>query len=159
MRALLFAIAMMAALLGAQARAQNPPAVVTENPAGYAQGFADTMTLSGIRSLRETYVILYGPFGGTLPTNIESTLLVYERAIGSATAQISRVIEDITLGEATRTIYIYHYFGNNLWLFTRLDFYFMGDGRWALGSLAFADQWASIVSATTPSFRATPTRR
>lgn len=159
MRALLFAIAMMAALLGAQARAQNPPAVVTDNPARYAQGFADAMALSGIRSLRETYVILYGPFGGALPTNIESTLLVYERAIGSATAQISRVIEDVTLGEATRTIYIYHYFGDNLWLFTRLDFYFLGDARWALGSLAFADQWASIVSATTPGFRAAPTRR
>lgn len=159
MRRMMFAVAMVMALFGARAHAQNPPAVVTENPASYTQGFADAMALQGIRSLRETYVTLYTPFGGVVPTNIESTLMVYERAIGSGTAQISRIVEDVTLGEALRIIYAYHYFGNNLWLFTRLEFYFLGDGRWALGSLAFADQWDAIASPTTPSFRAAPARR
>jgi hypothetical protein len=73
---------------------------------------------------------------------------------------VSRVIDDVVLSDMVRSIYLYHYFGENNWVYTRLDFGGIGDGRWALTGVCFADRWSNIVVATTPGFRpAGPTRR
>lgn len=150
---LIFA-AMMVAALGS-ARAQTT--AVTENPAAYAQGIADAMALSGVRPLRQLYEeMLSSP---TLPADLESGLMVYERAIGQKAAEVSRVIEDIVLSDVLRVIYLYHYFGDNSWVYTRLEFHAVGDGRWAVARVSFADQWSNVVLTTTPSFRPGPPRR
>lgn len=138
------------AMMATPARADDPP-VVTTNPALYAQTFADSMAMSGVRPIRDVFQAL---MGGPLPPDVEPGLITYERAITQMPARVSRVIEDVTLaGDVTRMIYLYHYFGDNSWIFTRLEFVFLGDGRWALNRVAFADRWAAIVVATTPGFQ------
>jgi hypothetical protein len=160
MRAVLYALAAFAAMTLAPFRADAAPDVVTDNPAAYAAAMADAMVLTGMRPLREAFRELLAPNGEALPANIETTLLTYERAVGQSTAHVSRVIEDVVLADTVRSIYLYHYFGGNNWVFTRLDFSAIGEGRWALTGLTFADRWSNIVLATTPGFRpAAPGRR
>lgn len=149
MRILLFVLT-ASVFFVTSARAADPP-VVTDDPALYAQTFADSMALSGVSPIRDVFEVLVGD---PLPPDVEPGLLVYERAITQLPARVSRIIEDVTLGgDGTRMIYLYHYFGDTTWIFTRLEFVFVGDGRWALSRVAFADRWASVVVATTPGFQ------
>jgi hypothetical protein len=152
------ALALVAVLFCAAPRA-SAATVVTDNPALYAQGLADGMALTGMRALREAYRDLVGDESGAVPANIESSLLVYERAIGSRTAIVSRVVDDVVLSNTLRTIYIYHYFGESAWVFTRIDFHSIGEGRWAVAALSFADQWRNVAIQTTPGFRLSPPSR
>lgn len=143
-------LAVFFAVLTAPARADDPP-VVTSNPTVYAQTFADSMALAGVRPIREAFEALVG---GPVPQESEAGLVTYEQAITALPARVSRVIEDVSLGGGTvRMIYLYHYFGDNTWIFTRLEFVSIGDGRWSLNRLAFADRWANVVVATTPGFQ------
>jgi hypothetical protein len=138
-----------AALLASPARADDPP-IVTTDPAQYAQTFADSMAIAGVRPIREAFETL---LGGPVAQESEAGLVTYERAITQLPARVSRVVEDVTLSGTVRTIYLYHYYGDNSWIFTRLEFIFIGEGRWTLNRLAFADRWANVVVATTPGFQ------
>ena len=142
-------------VFAAPARAQTT--VITTDPRGYAQGLMDAMTLGGMRPLREAYTDMFN--GAQLSANIETTLLVYERAIGQNSAHVARIADDVVLSDVLRVIYLYHYFGENSWVYTRLTFHAVGDGRWAMAQLSFADQWATIVVATSPGFRPAETPR
>lgn len=152
------ALALAAAFLCVASQAKAAP-VTTDNPAAHAQGLADGMALTGIRALREAYRELLGGETGTVPANVETSLLVYERAIGSRTAIVSRIVEDVTLSGTLRMIYIYHYYGENVWVYTRIDFHSMGEGRWVVAALSFADQWTNVAILTTPGFRPSPPAR
>jgi len=108
------------------------------------------MALAGVRPIREAFEALVG---GTIPADAEAGIVTYEQAITQLPARVSRVIEDVTLADSVRIIYLYHYYGDNSWIFTRLEFISIGDGRWAFNRLAFADRWATVVVATTPGFQ------
>jgi hypothetical protein len=80
--------------------------------------------------------------------------LVYERGIPTNQAVIAKIEEDITLSDTYRQIFLYHYWGRNYWLHTRVDFVrISGDGEWAVSYIGFASEWAGLASTTTPGFR------
>jgi len=149
MRSFLFALAALGLLLApSTATAQSPP-VTMANPSQYAADVANLMSRRGVAPLREIYNLM---FGATLPANIEAALIAYERAIDGNTAVIGRVVETTTLADSFRSIYMYHYFGNNAWIFTRLDFVRISETEWALSTTAFSSEWSGVVSTTTPGF-------
>lgn len=129
--------------------ADDPP-IVTTDPTQYAQTFADSMALAGVRPIREAFEDLVG---GPVPQESEAGLLTYERAITQLPARVSRVVEDVTLSDTVRMVYLYHYYGDTAWIFTRLEFVAIGNGRWSLNRVAFADRWANVAVATTPGFQ------
>lgn len=149
-RAFLFLVA-AAAFFGASsaACAQRPP-IVTEDPGEYAQVFADAMTLSGVAPIRQAFSTIVGGAGGSIPADAEAALIVFERANLETPATVSRVVDDLTAGGAYRVIYLYHYFGGNAWVFTRLEFARISETGWAMSRLAFADSWAGVAIAATP---------
>jgi hypothetical protein len=160
-RIVLGALLAFAALLGVcgRASAETPP-IVTDDPAEYAQVFADSMAVSGIRPVRQAFEAMLAPSGGALPADAEAALIVYERANLHTPALVSRVIDDVVLGDAFRVIYLYHYFGGNGWVFTRLDFVRIGQREWALSRLAFGDRWSTVALTPSPGFTPVePSRR
>ena len=154
MRKLIAAAAFACAALSASLAAARP--IVTADPARYVGELADNMAVGGVAPLRAMYVEMYR--GAALPTNIEAALLTYERAITERRAVLGRVIEDVALSDTYRAIYTYHYYGENLWLFTRVDFVRIGE-EWALSAAAFGSDWSAVAMTTTPSFRAAAPRR
>ena len=149
-------IAALAALICAatSARAQDA-AFTTTDPAVYAQAFSDAMTLSGVRPIRETFTRMLAG-GGTLTADLEAALQPYEAANLQTPARIARVIDDVMLSDVLRTVYLYHYFGGNGWIFTRLEFVRISETEWSLSRLAFSDRWAAVALSTTPGFRPSP---
>src|SRR5262245_28848960 len=153
-----FVFALLGLMLMAAPSAADEPPIVVRDPGQYAQTFADSMALAGVRPLRDAFTTLIAP--AALPPEGESSLRIYETSITQLPARVSRVIEDVVLGDALRTIYLYHYYNDNAWIFTRLDFVRIGEDQWALTRLAFSDRWANVVLTTTPGFRPpTPPRR
>ena len=138
-------------MFAAAPRAAAEPPIVMRDPGQYAQTFADSMALAGVRPLRDAFTTLVAP--NAPPPELESALRVYETAITQLPARVSRVVEDLVLGDALRTIYLYHYYNDNSWIFTRLDFVRIGEDRWALHRISFSDRWANVVLTTTPGFR------
>lgn len=140
----------------APARAEEPP-LTTADPGAYAQSFSDAMTLAGVRPIRDAFVAMIGQ---QLPADVEQGLRVYETAGLTLPAGVARVIDDISAGDAYRVIYLYHYFGGNAWVFTRIEFARIDERRWAVSRVAFADRWSGVVLSTTPAFApSTPARR
>jgi hypothetical protein len=81
-------------------------------------------------------------------------LLAYERGLPSQQAVVSRVTDDVSLSDTFRSIYLYHYYGDNFWVHTRLDFVRVSqDGEWALAFAGFSSEWSGVALATTPGFR------
>ena len=76
--------------------------------------------------------------------------MTYERSLTSPRAALSRVTEDVTLSDTLRSIYLYHYYGENIWVHTRIDFVRISDdGEWAVAALSFGGDW-SIVAQKRP---------
>lgn len=127
------------------------PPIVMRDPAAYAQTFADSMALSGVLPIRETFAQLIGA-EATVSGDVEASLRVYEHPEMIKPARVSRVIEDVALADTFRVIYLYHYYGGNFWIFTRLEFVRVSPTEWTLSRLAFADRWPNIVLTTSPGF-------
>jgi hypothetical protein len=155
----LFVLSLVGFIWLAGSSAAGPLPVITRDPAQYAQTFADSMALAGVRPIRDAFETLAAP--NEIPAEAASGLVTYERAITRLPAQVSRVIEDVELGGAVRTIYLYHYYGESTFIFTRLEFVRVSQDEWGLTRIAFADRWAGIVLATTPGFHSSsdPTGR
>jgi len=145
---ILFCLAALFALQAADAFAQP---IVTRDPRAYMETLADAMGVSGMAPLRSLYVEINR--GAPLNTNVEAALLSYERGLPSQQAAIARVAEDVMLADTLRSIYLYHYFGENYWVFTRVDFVRIADADWAVAYVAFSSEWNSITISTTPGFR------
>lgn len=146
---ILAVIVALTSLQSAFAQPTDDPPIVVRDPASFVATLAFQMDSQGAEPLRATFLQL---FGGSLGPQFEAQLVVYERAIGTRRAIVSRRIEDVTLSDAVRSIYHYHYYGQNLWIFTRVDFVRIDNERWAVSSLAFNSDWATIYSPSTPSF-------
>lgn len=125
--------------------------VVMSDPGRYASDLSSTMSVAGIAPLRAMYSQMYS--GAALPSNIEAALLTYERGVTSNRALESRVIEDVSVGDAYRAIFLYHYYGSNAWIFIRLDFVRISPDEWTLSAASFGSEWTTVAIATTPSFR------
>lgn len=156
MKRLIALAAFAVAALSAPIASAQP--VVTPDPARFVGELSNNMAVGGVAPLRALYVEMYR--SAALPTNIEAALLTYERAIAQPRAVIGRVIDDVTLSDSYRAIYTYHYYGENYWLFTRIDFVRIGD-EWALSAAAFGSEWSTVALSTTPGFRsgASPSSR
>lgn len=140
----------VAGLWGPVASAQP---IVTPDPARYASELSNNMAVGGVAPLRE----LFGEMqrGAALPPDVEAALLPYERAVTQRRAVIGHVIDDVMLSDVYRALYLYHYYGENFWLFTRLDFVRIGD-EWALSGAAFGSDWSKVALISTPGFRSVP---
>lgn len=154
MRALLLTLVLLgAAIAPGAALAQSPP-ITTENPGQFTRDVSALMSRTGVGALRDIYVRLFA--SSALPANVEGALVTYERAIGGQSAVLGRVVEDTTLANTFRSVYTYHYYGSNAWLFTRFDFVKISDSEWALSAVAFSSEWSSVAVQTTPSFTPSP---
>ena len=131
------------------AHAQSPP-ITTENPAQYMRDVTALMSRTGISALRDVYVTMFQ--SSALPANVEGALVTYERVVGGNQAVLARVVEDTQLGDTFRSIYTYHYFGNNGWLFTRFDFVRISETEWAVSAVVFSSEWSNVAILTTPGF-------
>jgi hypothetical protein len=150
MRVALTIIALALLHLAVPAASAQP--VVTNNPRAYMETLSNAMGVSGMTPLRSVYEEVGN--GAPLNPTVEAALLVYERGLPSTQAVVSRVSEDIMLSDTLRSIYLYHYYGENYWVHTRVDFVrISGDGMWAVAYVGFASEWNSIVINATPGFR------
>jgi hypothetical protein len=131
-----------------QARAE-PPAIVVANPGEYARSFTERMS-GGIVALREEYQAVLR--SATVPPQVDAALTPYERIASGRRALVARVVEDMVLADSIRTIYGYYYYGDNAWLFVRMDFVRTGDSAWAVSGLTFHSEWAGVVTPSTPGF-------
>lgn len=147
---ILFALAAVAVWLLASTASAQP--IVTPDPGRYATELSNNMSVGGIAPLRALYVDMFD--ARSLPTNIEAALITYERAITNNRAVVARVVEDISLEDTYRSVYLYHYFGSTNWMFTRLDFVRIDpSGDWALSSATFGSEWSSVAMSATSGFR------
>jgi len=136
------------AIAAASASLASAQPIVTADPGRYAAELSNNMAVGGIAPLRALFTEMY-PTG--LPTNVEAALITFERAITVRRAIEARVIEDVTLADSFRTIYLYHYYGSTYWVFTRVDFVRIGD-EWALSGASFGSDWTMVAMVTTPDF-------
>lgn len=152
MRIVFALLAAFAFLAGGPASAQiaGPP-VTTTDPGAYARAFSDSMALTGGRQLRDIFTTMLGP-SGAMPSEVDQSIRVYENDEMERPARVARVLDDVVASDAYRVIYLYHYFGGNYFLFTRLEFTRISTSEWALSRIAFADRWSGVVLATTPGF-------
>ncbi|MBX9746365.1 MAG: hypothetical protein K2X34_05660 [Hyphomonadaceae bacterium] len=150
MRILLaFAAILLAHFAAPEASAQP---IVTRDPRAYMETLADAMGVSGMAPLRSLYVELSN--NAPLSTTVEASLLAYERGIPTTRAFVAKIEEDLTLSDTYRQIYLYHYWGQNYWLHTRVDFVrISNDGEWAISYVGFASEWSTLASGVTPGFR------
>lgn len=149
MRHIFGLLAFVATLLIAPAATAQP--VVVADPLRYATELSNNMAVGGFAPLRQVYVQFAE--GAALATNVEAALLSYERVITSPRAVEARIVEDVSLSDTYRAIFLYHYYGSTTWVFTRLDFVNLGGGEWRLVAATFGSQWSNVAIATTPSFR------
>lgn len=150
MRALLAVVVILMALVSATPASAQ--AITTRDPRAYMETLANTMGVSGMAPLRSIYGEINN--GAALSTTVEAALLAYERGIPTTRAVIAKVEEDVMLSDTYRQIYLYHYWGQNYWLHTRIDFVrISADGEWAMSYVAFSSEWGNLTSATTPGFR------
>ncbi|HYD86954.1 MAG TPA: hypothetical protein VEA80_05740 [Vitreimonas sp.] len=124
--------------------------VVVADPARHVTELSNNMSVAGVAPLRALYSQMYS--GAALPSNVEAALLTYERAITSPRALESRIIEDITLSDAYRAIFLYHYYGSNAWIFIRLDFVRIGPEEWTVSAATFGSEWTRVAIPVTPGF-------
>ncbi|MEZ5956746.1 MAG: hypothetical protein R3C27_05975 [Hyphomonadaceae bacterium] len=125
--------------------------IALRDPRAYAETLADTMGVSGMAPLRSLYVEV-SP-NGAVSAAVEAALLAYERGLPTTRAVIAKVEEDVTLSDTYRQIYLYHYWGQNYWLHTRVDFVRISDTEWAVSYVGFASDWAVLAPPVTPGFR------
>jgi hypothetical protein len=149
MRAILAVIALAFVVLAPSGVSAQP--IVTSDPGRYAAELSNNMAVGGVGPLRGLYVSMFP--GASLPTNIEATLLTYERAITSPRAMEAGIVEDVSLSNRYRSVYLCHYYGTNLWVFTRVDFVRISPTEWALTAAAFGSEWSSVAQVMTPSFQ------
>jgi hypothetical protein len=152
MRVLLAILASVFVLAVARPAAAQP--IVTDDPREYMETLRDAMGVSGMGPLRSLYQQLAGSAG--INPQIEAALMVYERNMSSPRAAVARVTEDITLGDTLRTVYLYHYWGDNLWVHTRLDFVRISPTEWAVAYIGFGSEWHTIAQPMSPGFRPSP---
>lgn len=145
---LALAVILLAYVAAPLASAQS---VVVRDPRAYADTLADAMGVSGMAPLRALYQEV-SP-SGTVSATVEAALLAYERGLPSTRAPIAKVQEDVTLSDTYRQIYLYHYWGQNYWLHTRLDFVRISDTEWSVSYVAFGSEWGGLASPVTPGFR------
>jgi hypothetical protein len=142
MRKFFSAIAVLVAALAAPAVAQQAngaTAVVTmADPAAYAQQIANRMNTDGVSALRPALTELYAnsihvPVANAqLPPQWEAQFTTLQTLIAGRHAAITQKLSDVVLADTLRSIYYYHYYGDNVWVFTRFDFVRVGNGRWAV---------------------------
>lgn len=153
MRSFVVAISALFIWMPTCALAQLPP-IVTPNPVAYVEDVSTVMSRTGVRPLRDIYMQIYT---GSLPANVEGSLVTYERAIGDKQSILSRVVEVTSLADTFTSVYTYNYYGANAWIFTRFDFVRISDSEWALSAVAFSSEWSYVAVQTTPGF-ASPRR-
>jgi hypothetical protein len=153
----LFAAVLLWPAARAEAQLVDPP-IVMRDPGVYAQVFADSMAISGIQPIRDAFQAMLGA-ETPLAAELEASLHVYEHPDMIKPAVVSRVLDDVSAADTYRVIYLYHYYGGNFWVFTRLEFVRISMTEWALQRMAFADQWKNVVLTTTPGFGAPPQSR
>lgn len=154
MRALFAAISaliLMFASPDAVAQQNGATAIISmSDPDAYARQLADRMTSEGVEALRAPLTELYAyqvhvPVASAqLPPQWQAQFTTMQTVIAGRRASVSREISDVTLADTLRSIHYYHYFGDNVWIFTRLDFVRVANGRWALSYLLWGGD-ASVV--------------
>lgn len=139
--------------------AQNT--ITTDDPATYSQQLADRVTTDGVAALRPALAQIYSiqvqvPNGSVqLPPQVEAQFTTMQGLIAGRHAVVAQKLDDITLANTLRSIYYYHYFGGNLWVFTRFDFARIADGQWALSYMLWSGDQNSIGISPTLSYRPT----
>lgn len=128
--------------------------VRTADPRLFVSDISDRMSRTGMAPLRRAYEQLFN--SNALPTDIESALLAFEREIGEHPAEVHRVVEDVVLADTLRSIYTYHYYGRQAWLFVRYDFVRVGNSDWAVSAISMSSQWGYVSRTTTPGFQSVP---
>jgi hypothetical protein len=149
-RHFLFVVALALTAFAGSVDAHAEAPIVTDNPRTFANDLAGRMQ-QGVGALRETYAVLFA--GAALAPQLDAALIVYERGAAGKSATVHAIADDVALSNVFRSIYLYHYYGENMWMFTRVDFARIADNQWAVTSLSFSSEWSQVVSTTTPGFR------
>lgn len=150
MRAIIALLAAIgAALLAPAAFAQNPEAslIPVDNPATYSQRLADEIARDGVNATMPILSRIYAVYAGVEEIQLNPQQLAQfataQQMIAGRRAQVVQQLADIALADTIRSIYYYHYFGGNVWIYTRLDFARVGETQWALLAL----MWNADASA------------
>lgn len=156
------ALVLMVALQ-TRARAQSDNVITTEDPAAFARELADRVSAEGVDALRpiltEIYAIQMRTAGAQLPAQQAAIFDAAQAMIAGREASIISELDDIVLGGAFRTIFYYHYFGDNVWIFSRFDFVRMDDRRWALSLLLWGGDASLVGLSPAPTFRSEAAER
>ncbi|HRE44234.1 MAG TPA: hypothetical protein PKY87_09710 [Terricaulis sp.] len=138
-------IALMAALgaaLSATAAFAQSPAdtlITVDNPATYSQRLADEIARDGVIATAPILTRIYALQAGVADIQLNPQQLAQfttiQQMIAGRRATVVQQLADIALADTLRSIYYYHYFGRNVWIYTRLDFVRVGETQWALSAL------------------------
>lgn len=135
--------------------------ITTDDPAAYSQQLADRITTDGVAALRPVLAQIYSiqvrvPNGAVqLPPQAEAQFATMQGLIAGRHAVVAQKLDDVTLANTLRSIYYYHYYGENLWVFTRFDFARVGNNQWALSYLLWSADQNSLGISPRLSYRPT----
>ena len=111
----------------------------TNNPEGYVEEFLDDLVTDGIPPFRDFFTAL----GNTSP-QLEATLAIVAKRDARQGKRHGKLIETVTANDALKQIYAFGFFGDNNWLFMRIDFVWIGN-EWAISNYNFNSDYEAVI--------------
>lgn len=151
-------VAALLILLPLPARAQSSAAIAMADPAAYSREIAERMSAQGVEPLRPLLTQMYATQIGVsnanvqLPPQLDAQFATIQTLIAGRRATVTRRIGDVVAGDALRSIFYYHYFGDNVWVFTRFNFVRVGEDQWALSMVIWGGTENIVGLAPQPMF-------
>jgi hypothetical protein len=147
----------LTAVASAQAQSAVQAIITTPDPAIYSQQLADRMATEGVSALRPVLTQLYAnqvrvPVASVqLPPQYEAQFTTMQGLIAGRHASLERKLDDVVTANTLRSIYYYHYYGDNIWIFTRFDFVRVADDRWAVSLVLWGGDQSVVGISPSPS--------
>lgn len=138
--------------------------IVTADPEAYARQLADQMSAQGTEALRPVLLELYAnqirvPVASAqLPPQYQAQFTTMQTLIAGRRASITQKLNDVTLAGTLRSIFYYHYYGDNIWIFTRFDFVRVASGRWGVSLVLWGGDQSVVGISPTITFQPSESR-
>jgi hypothetical protein len=147
-------VALFAGAAHAQSVAQyGGQGLPVTDPAEFSQSIALEITRDRMQPVRRALQQMLG--AEQLNTDMEASLITFERWLGNSPSEEVTKLEDISLAGTLRRIYYLNTFEGKL-VFTRYDFVRTQRG-WVLSGITFGSSWNSIsANPLSPGWTVTP---
>ncbi len=163
MRVFLAVIAtLIAASIAPAAAAQQNGAtsvIIVADPDAYARQIADQMSTQGTDALRPVMLELYAnqihvPVASAqMPPQYQAQFTTMQTLVAGRHASITQKLSDVSLAGTLRSIFYYHYYGDNIWVFTRFDFVRIANGRWGVSLVLWGGDESVVGISPTVTFQ------